>query len=307
MKRNEIKVYAAIATPVDKAGRLDEEMLAEIARYITARGVDGIVTGGATGEYARLCLADRVNAVRVVRLALPETTALLMGIGGESAAEAITLSHVAAEYGCERALLSTPSFFRYRSDDLIEYIRTVSERSPVPCLYYHLPAFTNALSMKEAIGGLLSEGCVAGLKDSSGEVANLNVVSEARCLYPFEAYVGNDARIFDALNSEWDGVISGLACIVPELVLDLARHFEVDDWEAARERQVILNELIAEVEKLPIPWGVRLALRERGFAAGELPLPLSVQRRKEVAAFGEWFRGWLERAPAIVHTARTPS
>jgi dihydrodipicolinate synthase/N-acetylneuraminate lyase len=84
-----------------------------------------------------------------------------------------------------------------------------------------------------------------------------------------------------------DGVISGLACAVPELVLAAQRGSAM---AAGR-----LHELRERVEPMPFPVGIREATAQRGLKIGPHAAPVDERVLEE---FREWFRGWLPPALA---------
>lgn len=284
-------VLAAVATPVDDLGRPDPHTFARIIDFVCERGVDGIVIGGATGEYAGFGLNQR-------RLLIEQGArdgsafTIVAGIGAQSLAQTLLLAEVAADVGCRAALVAMPHFFHYAQEDLLEYGRAVCESVEMPCLLYHLPSFTNALSLDNLVEVARSESGFVGMKDSSGESAHLAPLAEATKGHSFDLFAGDDSVALAALKAGWNGVISGIACFVPELLVALVREFRAGHLDAAQRLQSDLDRVISEVIKFPIPWAVRLGLECRGISPGPLPMPLSAPRREQAMAFREWFTGW---------------
>jgi 4-hydroxy-tetrahydrodipicolinate synthase len=203
------------------------------------------------------------------------------------------LGRAARELGCTGLLLPMPHFFHYEQHDLKAFCSTVSRELRTPCILYNLPAFTNPLDFETAIELLRDEEHIVGVKDSSGNRQNLGRLAQARGHHAFSLIVGDDALALDALQAGWDGIISGIACFVPELLLSQFRSFRAGDLGTARRFQALLDHLIEEVVRLPIPWGIRLGLEVRGIPNGPLPLPLSAPRKQQIADFRNWLAHWL--------------
>jgi 4-hydroxy-tetrahydrodipicolinate synthase len=287
-------VLAAVATPVDDLGRPDPHAFARVVDFVCERGVDGIVIGGATGEYASFGLNQRRLLIELgARHAAAFT--VVAGIGAQSLAQTLVLAEVAADVGCRAVLLAMPHFFRYAQEDLLEYGRAVCESVEMPCLLYHLPSFTNALDFDNLVQVAGSGDGFAGMKDSSGVVSHLAPLAQAANGRSFDLFAGDDSVALAAMKAGWNGVISGIACFVPELLVSLVREFRAGHAEGAERLQADLDRVIEEVVKLPIPWAVRLGLECRGVVPGPLPLPLSAPRREQVEAFQRWFSDWLPR------------
>ncbi len=219
--------------------------------------------------------------------------AVLAGIGAQTLPQTLRLAGLAADAGCRAVLLPMPYFFRYQQEDLLEYSRVVSGSVKVPCLFYHLPSFTNGLELDNLVRLLESDAGLAGIKDSSGQSRHLSPLLEAKGVREFDLFVGDDSLALDAISAGWDGVISGIACFLPELLVSLVDAHRAGDLALARSRQDDLDRVIEEVVKLPIPWAVRIGLEARGLSSGPLPLPLSPHRRAQVDAYRTWCRQWL--------------
>jgi 4-hydroxy-tetrahydrodipicolinate synthase len=286
-------VYAALLTPVDGRGQLDLEALARLVEFVAERGVRGVVVGGATGEYPSFSVEEREGLIRHVTDSAKGRMPVVAGTGCTTLTDTVRLGRVAAETGCHSVLLAMPYFFRYQPEDLVAFSRTVSQASSLPCLLYHLPAFTNALTPDDLARVLESEPRIAGVKDSSGVRANLARLAEVRRRRAFSLFAGDDALALDALRAGWDGIISGIACFLPELMVRLEGSFRVSDGETAALCQADISRVIKEIVKLPVPWAIRIGLEVRGISPGPLPLPVSAERQSQIAAYREWLGGWL--------------
>ncbi len=287
------RVLAALATPIHIDGSPDLAAFAALIDFAGARGVDGIVIGGATGEYASFSLEQRAELIHEGAARAGDEFAVLAGIGAQTLEQTLMLAETAADAGCRAVLLPMPYFFRYAQEDLVEYARVVCAAVKLPCLLYHLPSFTNALDRENLARLLESDAGFAGIKDSSGDSGNLSRLVEARSRRAFDLFAGDDSLALDAMAAGWDGVISGIACFLPELVVSLVKAQRAGDGATARRRQDDLDRMIAEVIQLPIPWAVRIGLEARGMAPGALPLPLSPRRCGQVESFRNWCREWL--------------
>ena len=53
-------------TPVDDAGRVDEERLRGYVDWLIDRGVDGLYPNGSTGEFVRFSAEERRRIVHIV-------------------------------------------------------------------------------------------------------------------------------------------------------------------------------------------------------------------------------------------------
>ena len=54
-------VFAALVTPIDELGQIDFATFERVIEFVVERGIDGIVVGGGTGEYAHFGIDDRAR------------------------------------------------------------------------------------------------------------------------------------------------------------------------------------------------------------------------------------------------------
>jgi 4-hydroxy-tetrahydrodipicolinate synthase len=301
MQRNRMRIsglYTALATPVTSDGRVDLEGLDRLCDFVIERGTSGICLGGATSEYPRFEVTDRVAILQRVAHRLPQTP-LLVAIGASSVERTLDLGRAAFDRGCRAVLLPMPWFFPYDQDDLAAYVARVAHELPGPCLLYDLPEFTSGLAADTVIDLLAAGDQVAGIKDSSGRVENLERFAAARGTRDWSLLAGDDRCGLAAAQSGWDGAVSGLACCCPELLAALHDSIAREEVERSRRLQALVDELAAHVAPLPTPWGVRVALGARGCDIGPLPLPLSPRRAEQVTALEAWLPGWLAAIPGV--------
>jgi 4-hydroxy-tetrahydrodipicolinate synthase len=293
-------VIAAVATPIAANGALHVATFERLTDFLIESGVDGLCLGGATSEYPYVAVADRKLAIGAAARRLPLDRALTVAIGAVSFRQVLELGECARDARSRAVLLPMPMFFRYEQHDLEAFAVEVSRTLRVPLLLYDLPDFTNALAPATVIRLLQNEEFITGIKDSSGSAGNLTAFARARDGKRWTLLVGNDRLLLEGAKAGWDGTVSGIACFCPSLVLGIYRTWARGDTAGAAHLQTLLDEVIEQLDTLPAPWGIRIALEVLGFAMGPLPLPLSPVRREQVARYREWLPGWLDRVRASV-------
>ncbi|HMF59645.1 MAG TPA: dihydrodipicolinate synthase family protein [Vicinamibacterales bacterium] len=288
-------LFAAVVTPIQEDGRLDLRTFDRLVEFLVEAGVTGICIAGATGEYPHFETHDRKAIIRRAAERLPPTRDLLVGIGAPSMHHVVELGRAAVDAGCRALLLPMPMFFRYEQQDLAAFSAGIIDTLRAPCLLYNLPGFTNGLETETILSLLRTEEFIVGVKDSSGQTANLDTIAQARSGEAWSLLVGDDRVLNAGLGAGWDGGISGVAGFCPELLVALYRsHIESRPDDAAR-LQRLLDELIVHIAPFPTPWGIRIGLAARGIPTGPLPLPLTANRRRQIVEFTEWLPEWLLR------------
>jgi dihydrodipicolinate synthase/N-acetylneuraminate lyase len=280
-------IYAAAVTP-RRLGSEDINLgvMWEIIDFLVERKVDGIVLTGTTGEFVHYSHSERM---RVMGLAAKRSRVpVFMNASHSTLDGAVELTQAAAASGAAAILVMPPFFFRYEQSDIRDFYRSLSEQAAVsvPILLYNIPSFTTPVSCGLMLS-LIEEGVVQGVKDSSGSAENLQRLSALKASLNFTMFVGNDELIAHAGTA--NGVISGTAAAIPELLVALHRAVEVNapgPTEALRQR---LHEFTRMADRLPTPVAVRESALLRGLKVG--PHAINIQTGA-LGEFRRWFSDW---------------
>ncbi len=299
-------VWAAAVTPHRRQGyEADFAGMLEQVDRLSEAGVDGIVLLGATGEFLNVKLDERQ---RLVHLAVRRSRVpIIAGVGHSTLDTAVQLADAAVDSGVAGVLLMPPYFYRYGDQEIVEFFRlfAVALGGALPILIYNIPAFTNTIS-PEVAAELLSGGEFAGIKDSSGDPAFFDALAALRRKSPFSLLCGDDRLIVHAHAAGSDGVVSGVACAVPELIIALRRALESADTTLAAELERHLLDFVGWIRRFPVPVGICAAVEMRGITVGPPAIPLTADQFESLEQFKLWFSEWLPAVQRISH-ARSSS
>jgi 4-hydroxy-tetrahydrodipicolinate synthase len=286
-------IYAAAVTP-RRLGTQDINLGAmwDLIDFLVAHGVQGIVLLGATGEFVHFSNSERMRLMGVA--AKRSKAPVIFNCSHSTFEGAVELTQAADASGAAAVLVMPPYFFRYEQRYVTEFYRQLAAEAEVaiPILLYNIPQFTTGISLDVA-SALLRDGVVQGIKDSSGDEAGFQQLQQLRREHDFALFVGNDAITPAARSSGCDGVISGVASAVPELLVALDRAIVTGVTEVQTRLEVRLRQFVEQTNKLPTPMAVKEATAARGLKLGPHSLSCEGQVQRDVDAFREWFRGWL--------------
>src|SRR5271154_2416775 len=96
------RVITAMVTPFDDDGALDLPAASELARWLAARGSDGLVLTGSTGESSVLSDEEKLALWRAVAEAV--TIPVIAGTGSNDTAHSVALTRQATEGGGDGVL-----------------------------------------------------------------------------------------------------------------------------------------------------------------------------------------------------------
>lgn len=249
--------------------------------------IAGIVVAGSTGE-APLLSREELLALVDAALPLTEERRLIVGTGAEATREAVALSRAAGERGADAVLVRSPSYYRPAMTPaaLRDHFRAVADASPVPVILYHIPKFVPVHLDPELVGRLVEHPNIVGIKDSSGDLANLAALAAA-CGSNGSVLVGSGALLYAALEAGARGGILGVGLLATRSATRLYAAWRDGDARTAGA----LQERIGPLHKTVVAGlgvaGVKAALDALGLMGGvpRAPLqPLAADRARAVEA-----------------------
>jgi len=278
-------IYAALTTPfVGEAVSLDR-FRRNIERY-NRSGLAGYVVLGSTGEAVFLDEQESERLVAEARAVRAPGRTIIAGASRESARLTVSLVNRLAERGADAALIKPPHYYRSRMtpEALKRYFERVADESKIPILIYNIPQNTGIAVEPPLVAELSRHPNIAGIKDSSGVLANL---AETRSSAPpgFRFLIGSGSVLLPGLMMGADGGILALAAAVPDLCVRVHRLFLENKVEEARRLQlrlVPLNKALTQTLGVP---AVKLAMDILGYFGGRPRsplLPLDAGGRRQV-------------------------
>jgi dihydrodipicolinate synthase/N-acetylneuraminate lyase len=282
---------AAVIAPRRENGHtIDISLALDILDFVNERGVKGVAVLGATGEFIHYDVEERMRlALMAVRRS---RTPVIVNVSHSTLEGAVVLARNATEVGAKALLLMPPHFFRHSQEGIIAYYQEFARQTGglAPTLLYNLPFFTNGMEAATACT-ILESGHFAGIKDSSGNTEIFDALHALRQRIPFRLLLGND-RLLASHRALADGVISGCACGVPELIVAIDRAATRGEADALARRGALLDAFIQKIDPFPTPFGIQLTLAARGFPKAAPPLPIGPTAQRQADEFAAWFRGF---------------
>lgn len=264
--------HVAIVTPFRK-GKVDERALGDLIEWQIAKGTNGIVPCGTTGESATLSHEEHNRVieltVEVVRRRVPVTA----GTGSNSTDEAISLTKHAKGAGADAALLITPYYNKPTQEGLYRHYKAIAEAVDLPLVLYNIPGRTGVNMLPATVARLAVIPNIVGVKEGSGVIQQASDIVQT-CGGRLAVLAGDDAMTLPMMAVGGQGVITVTANIAPTEMANMVKAFAAGNIEEARRLHFQLSPLFAALfyETNPIP--VKEALGMMGKIDPELRLPL---------------------------------
>ncbi len=218
---------------------------------------------------------EGLAAIEAVKSAAKPGKTILAGTGMASAPATIRFTNMAAEAGADYGLVVTPFYYKGQMSGkaLEAFYREVADQTKIPILLYNVPKFTGLDMPLDAILSLAEHPNIAGIKESSGNVAFVGEIARA-CPRDFTLIQGNGSVLFPALALGAKAGILAVAVFTPGEAVEIYRKVQAGEYQKARDLQLrILPAAQRIVGGMGVP-GIKYAMEMLGFAAGELRSPL---------------------------------
>jgi dihydrodipicolinate synthase/N-acetylneuraminate lyase len=260
-----------VVTPFAEDGSIDESALRALVGWLEARGVDFHVPCGSNSEAELMTADERARVVEVV--ADEASVPVLAGTGSPGFEETRRATADAAAAGADAALVITPFYYDHDQATLARYYRELVDAVDLPVYLYSVPAYTGVRLEPETVGDLATHPNVAGMKDSTGDLAAFARTRRRTADADFDLFVGTAGVLAHALDAGADGGVLALANVAPEACAEIARRHREGDREAALARNaavVELNDAVTARHGVP---GLKAAMRARDAPAGRVRRP----------------------------------
>jgi 4-hydroxy-tetrahydrodipicolinate synthase len=261
-----------LATPFRANEDIAEGDLRELVESVVEMGVDFIVPCGSNSEAELMTFEERARVVEIV--SDTASVPVMAGVGHPGYRETHQQLAAAAEAGVEAALVVTPFYFSHDQEALATYYTEIADESEIPIYLYSVPAFTGTALAPETVGELATHPRIRGIKDSSGDIQNLQRLIR-RTGSDFDVLVGSGGVYAQALEVGAEGGVLALANVAPDKANEIRQHCDDGDYAAAREinqRLVDLNHAITAEHGVP---GLKAAMRARGISSGQPRRPFT--------------------------------
>ena len=219
-------VNAAVLTAMKPDLSPDGDRMAAHCRWLLGNGCNGLGVLGTTGEANSFGLHERKAILEGLIARGVPTGVLMPGTGCASLTDTVELTRHARDQGCRGALLLPPFYYKGVPDDgLFAYFSEVVQRTGggISLYLYNFPQQSALPFSLALIERLLKAfpGTIRGVKDSSGDYANMQAMVRAFAADGFEVYSGSDEFLQRILaeggagcitaagnaNSRWGGIV----------------------------------------------------------------------------------------------------
>ena len=271
-------ILPPMITPFTKEGAVDYAAFEFNMKKWAASSLEGFLVLGSNSETAYL---NEEEKLRLVKIAADNANGklLMCGTGMETARDTIELTNKAADLGAQCALILTPNYYSgaMSTPALLEFFTEVADGCKIPVLVYNVPKFTHVNVGADFIAQIAKHPNIIGMKDSTGDAAQLaNFIRVTKC-EDFGIFVGTASILYQALTVGACGGILALANCNPEECADVYKAVKSGDHKAAVDTYMQMLPVNTAVTATFGIAGLKTACTMLGFQGGYVRSPLQNQ------------------------------
>ena len=266
----------ALVTPMSPNGDVDYVSLEKLIEWHIAKGTNGIVSVGTTGESSTLNPVEHIDVIDFTVKHVNKRIPVIAGTGANSTQEAIELTQESKKLGSDYVLLVTPYYNKPNQRGLIAHYEAIANSVDIPQILYNVPSRTACDLLPASVQVLSEHKNIVGIKealDSMDRIKELVKIS-SHASNNFSIYSGDDPTFMKSLTLGAHGVISVAANIVPKSISDICSMVKSNNLNDAKKLNFINKELfrLLFIESNPIP--AKWMLYKMGLIQNAIRLPL---------------------------------
>ena len=263
----------ALVTPLAKDGSIDDAAVRRLVRRQIDAGVHFLSPCGTTGEAPTLAQSEKVRVVELVVQEAARRVPVLAGAGGYNTRDVIALARECERVGADGILSVTPYYNKPTQEGLFQHYAAIAESTSLPIVLYNVPGRTGVNLEVRTVARLAALRNVVGLKEASGNVAQMSDILAA---VPEDFFLlsGDDPLALAVMAIGGRGLISVASNAIPGEMVQIIELAEEGDLSGARRLYAWLLPFLRAnfVESNPIP--IKAAMAAMGLIEETYRLPL---------------------------------
>lgn len=274
-------MFEGIITPLltpfnrDATQSINYDAVDKLIDYVIANGVDGVFALGSNGEFHVTSPTERIEFVKRVVEHTDHRVPVYAGPGACSTREAVYMAQAMEAEGADALSVISPYFVQVNERELTSYFEAVAHSVKIPIILYNIPRLTGINISDKVFEHLAELDNVAGIKDSSRNLENLQSYIDVAKPRGLSVLVGSDGIIARGYRMGAHGAIAGMSNVIPKHMVELFAALRDGNDELADKMQEDVNIIRSVNGKATMPSVLKRSLELAGIAPmGPARLPV---------------------------------
>ena len=284
-------ILAAIVTPFDPSGKLDEDQLRMLVGHLLNQGIEGFYVCGTTGESFLMDEAERMRVLEIVSEENAGRASLVCHCGAISTEHTLRLARHAKQVGVDAISAIPPFYYKFSAEELVAHYRALASATDLPVIIYNFPALSGVQFSNQTWDALLTLPNVCAVKHTSYDLYQLERIKQR---YPHITFFnGHEEMLLSGLAAGANGAIGSTFNAVPKAALKIRDCYKANDYAGAIQAQHFLNDFIDLLGRYGTMQTIKSFLSHYGITSCYVRAPfmqISEEGAKAAAAMYERYR-----------------
>ncbi len=279
-------IFTPLITPFGDDFSVDFDGVAALVEHLIDAGVNGVISGGTTGEYYSQTAEERIALMRFVKQQANGRVPVMAGVGALRTEDAVELAARARAIGVDAILVNSPYYVLPTQRELAEHALAIDNAAGLPIMLYNYPGRTGTMMGSEFLDCVAPHANFAAIKESSGDINQLHLLAQKYPHIQLSCGMDDQALEFFAWGAtSW--VCAGSNCLAREHIALFQACVVDNDFRTGRRIMAAMLPFLQVLEQggkftQAVKYGCELS----GLPAGRVRKPLQAlaeQDRREIA------------------------
>ncbi|CAL5196255.1 unnamed protein product [Lathyrus oleraceus] len=266
-----LRMVTAVKTPYLRNGQFDLDTYDNLVNMQIAKGVEGILVAGTTGEGYLMTWDEQIMLIAHTVNSFGDKVKVIGNAGSNCTSEAITATEQGFAVGMDAAMHINPYYGKTSSDGLIAHYNSVLSVGRV--IIYNVPTRSSHDIPPSVVEKLAENPNLVGIKECIGNDRVKMYTSKG-----LHVWTGNDEESHEA---RWECGATGLHSVAGNLIPGLMKELMFEGKNPTLNAK--LTPLFKWLFHVPTPVALNTALAQLGvirpvFRLPHVPVPLEKRR-----------------------------
>ncbi len=170
-------IYTPVVTPFHDDYALDRDALSNVIENLIAKGVNGLISGGSTGENYAQTVAERIEIAQFTHDQVKGRVPVIVGTGSMLTADSVALATAAREMGADAILLATPPYSVPTERENALNALAIDKAANLPVMLYNYPGRMGVHMGEEFLDRVGRSRNICAIKESSGDINRVHLLA----------------------------------------------------------------------------------------------------------------------------------
>ena len=170
-------IYTPIVTPLLPDGSYNKDALADQVEHLISAGVNGIISGGSTGENYAQSVDDRLMLAKFTQECIKGRVPTIVGIGTMRTPDSVALASGAKDMGADAILLATPPYAVPTERENALNALAIDRAADLPVMLYNYPGRMGVNMGEEFLDRVGRSRNFCAIKESSGDINRVHLLA----------------------------------------------------------------------------------------------------------------------------------